>query len=135
MVHNNNIIGAAVSSGLFDLAQSGDQVPVNISQLEAQNAAVVMEYLMNENLTIVNDTAYLDGQSLCFGNVSMAVRDAIVSVVPIEPVCGKCGKLIVNIIYCTCTSVETLYVIECPNLEEVSLLTFMYSTLCCWDHV
>ena len=84
----NFIVGEAVSSGLFDR----DQVPLDISQLEASNAAMVMDYLTSENITIVNGTASLDGRFLCFGNIPTAVRDTINSVVPIEPVCGRCGN-------------------------------------------
>ena len=82
----------AVSSGLFGLTKPGDWVPVNASQLEASDDTVVMEYLMNVTIAVANSTAYLDGQSLCSSNVPTAVRDAINSVVPIEPVCGKCGS-------------------------------------------
>ena len=83
--------GTAVSSGLFNHFQAEDQISVDLSQLEAPNDAVVMNYLTNENIVTVNGTAYLDEQSLCLGNISTAVRDAIDSVIPIEPVCGKCG--------------------------------------------
>lgn len=89
-------VGAVVSSGLFNHSQAGDRVSVDLSQLEAPNDAVVMDYLTSENITIVNNTAYLDGQFLCLGNMSTAVRDAISSVVPIEPVCGECGKLVIH---------------------------------------
>ena len=84
-----------VSSGLFNHSQAGDQIYLDLSELEAPNDAVVVDYLTNANVTITNDsTAYLDGQFLCLGNISTAVRDAINSVVPIEPVCGQCGKLV-----------------------------------------
>ena len=87
--------GMTVSSGLFGLTKHGDHVTVNISQLEAPNDAVVMEYLVNMTITVAaNNTAYLDYQSLCnsSSNMPTAVRDAINGIVPIEPVCGKCGK-------------------------------------------
>ena len=64
---------------------------MDLSQFEAPNDAVVTDYLTDENIVTVNGTAYLDEQSLCSGNISTAVRDAINSVIPIEPVCGKCG--------------------------------------------
>ena len=82
----------AVSSNQFGLTQPGNQVPVKISLLEAPNYALVMEYLTNDKVAIANNTAYVDGQSLCFGNVSSAVRNAIDTVVPIEPACGECGN-------------------------------------------
>ena len=83
-----------VSSGLFGLTKRGDHIPVNVSQLEAPNDAVVMEYLMNMTITVANNIAYLDYQSLCnsSSNIPTAVSDAINSIVSIEPACGKCGK-------------------------------------------
>ena len=92
-----------MSSNLFNLTQPGKQVPVKISQLEAPNDAVVMEYLTNQNVTITNNTAYVDGQSLCFSNVSTAVKNAIDGVTPIEPVCGECGK------FSDCLQVRIMY--------------------------
>ena len=64
---------------------------MDLSQLEAPNDVLVTDYLTNENIVTVNGTAYLDEQSFCLGNISTAVRDAIDSIIPIEPVCGKCG--------------------------------------------
>ena len=70
---------------------------MDLSQFEAPNDAVVTDYLTNENSVIVNGTAYLDEQYLCLGNITEPVRDAIDSVYPIDPICGKCGTVI-NII-------------------------------------
>jgi hypothetical protein len=91
--------GSVVSSGLFNHFQAEDQISVDLSQLEAPNDAVVMDYLTNENIVVVNGTAYLDEQSLCSGNISTAVRDAINSLIPIEPVCGKCGMVIKHLYF------------------------------------
>ena len=84
--------GVIVSSGLFNLTHPRDQIPVDISLLEAPNTAVVMDHLNSENITAENGTAYFDGPALCSGNTSASVRNAINSVVPIEPVCGICGS-------------------------------------------
>ena len=86
--------GTAVSSGLFNHFQAEDHVSMDLSQLEAPNDAVVTDYLTNENIVIVNGTAYLDEQYLCLGNITKPVRDAIDSVIPIDPICGKCGTVI-----------------------------------------
>jgi hypothetical protein len=86
--------GSVVSSGQFNHFQAKDQISVDLSQLKAPNDAVVMDYFTNENIVIVNGTAYFDKQSLCLGNISTAVRDSINSLIPIEPICGKCGMVI-----------------------------------------
>ena len=90
------VVGTVVSLGLFNHNQPGDQVPLDVSRLEAPNDVVVMDYLTNESITIISDTAYLDGQSLCSGNISTTVRDAINNVISIEAVCGECGKLVIE---------------------------------------
>ena len=87
-----------ISSGLFNLTEPADQVPVDTTQLEAPDVAVVMEYLTNENTSVANNTAYVNGPLLCSGNLSTAVKNAIDSVVPIEPVCGECGNFKLKLI-------------------------------------
>ena len=86
-----------VSSGFFNLVQTGKQISLDLSQLEAPNdaAIVVTDYLTDASITVTNDTAYLDGQSLCLSNMSSAVRNAIDSIIPTEPLCGICGKFLV----------------------------------------
>ena len=84
-----------VSSGLFNLAQTGKHISLDLSQLEVPNdATVVTDYLTNGSIMVTNNTAYLDGQSLCSSNMPTAVRNAIDSIIPIEPVCGICGKFL-----------------------------------------
>ena len=82
--------------GLFNIAQAEEQISLNLSQLEALNdAAMVMDYLTNRSNTstmLANDTAYVNGQFLCKSNMSEAVRDAIDGIIPIDPICGLCGK-------------------------------------------
>ena len=86
--------GTVVSSGLFNHFQAEDHFSVVLSKLEAPNDALVTDYLTNENIVIVNGTAYLDEQYLCLGNITDPVRDAIDGVYPIDPICGKCGTVI-----------------------------------------
>lgn len=84
-----------VSSGLFNIAQTEEyNISLSFSQLEAPNdAAMVMGYLTNESIMFANNTAYVDGQFLCSSNMSEAVRDAIDGIIPIDPICGICGKI------------------------------------------
>ena len=82
--------GVAVSSGQFDLTQSGDQVSVNVSQLQAPHNTTGADYLTDMNITVTGGIASIDGSTLCF-NTTMEVRDAVNSELPIEPICGKCG--------------------------------------------
>ena len=82
-----------VSSGRFNIAQAEEQIPLNLSQLEAPNeAAMVMGYLTDESIILANNTAYVDGKFLCSSNMSETVRDAIDGIIPIDPICGLCGK-------------------------------------------
>ena len=80
----------AVFSGHFGLTQTGDQVPINASQLEPPHDSNFMEYLNATNITVINSTAVLDGHTLC-SNVTAGVRDAVASVAPLEQICGNCG--------------------------------------------
>ena len=87
-----------VSSGRFNIAQAEEQIPLNLSQLEAPNdAAMVMGYLTDESIMLANNTAYVDGKLLCSSNMSETVRDAIDGIIPIDPICGLCGKDTVNL--------------------------------------
>lgn len=83
--------GVVVSSGRFGLTQPGDQVSVNISQLQPPHDNVTASYLNDANITVTGDTATIDGYTLCFSVVT-EVRDAINSILPLEPICGQCGK-------------------------------------------
>ena len=80
-----------MSSGQFDLTQPRDRVPLDISQLGAPHDTVVMDFLADANITVENNIASVDGRTLCF-NTSVAVRDAVASILPIGPICGQCGK-------------------------------------------
>ena len=89
-----------VSSGLFNIAQAEEQIPLNLSQFGVPNdAAMVMDYLTNGSNMLANNTAYVDGKFLCSSNMSEAVRDAINSIIPIDPICGLCGKDTVNFVW------------------------------------
>ena len=84
-----------VSLGLFNIAQTEEQISLDLSQLEAPNDVVmVTDYLTNasNNTILTNSTAYVDGHFLCSSNMSEAVRGAINGIIPIDPVCGMCGK-------------------------------------------
>ena len=77
-------------SGQFDLAQPGDQVTINTSQVQSSHSSVLMDYLSATNATVTDGVATLDGPMLCF-NVTTAVRDAVDSVTSVQEVCGQCG--------------------------------------------
>lgn len=83
--------GAVVSSGQFGLTKMGDQVSVNISQLQAPHDAIVANYLNDMNITVTDGIAIIDGCGLCF-SITTDVRDSLSTVLPIETVCGQCGK-------------------------------------------
>ena len=83
--------GVAVSSGQFGLTQPGDQVSVNISQLQPPHDNITANYLNDANITVTGDIATIDGYNLCF-NATTEVRDAVNSILPVEPICGQCGK-------------------------------------------
>lgn len=88
-------IGTIVSLDMFDIGKTGEQIPVNLSQLETQNdaALMVIDYLTNKNnISVTNNAAYLDDQFLCSSNMSSAVREAIDSIIHIDPLCGICGN-------------------------------------------
>ena len=81
-----------VSSGQFGLTKMGDQVSVNISQLQAPHDGIVANYINDiMNITVTDGIAIIDGYSLCF-SITTDVRDSVSTVLPIEPVCGQCGK-------------------------------------------
>ena len=80
-----------VSSGQFGLTQPGDQISVNVSQLQAPHDNVTANYLNDANITVTDNIAAIDGYNLCF-NVAIEVRDAINSILPLEPICGQCGN-------------------------------------------
>ena len=82
--------GLAVSSGQFSLNQPGEQVNVNISQLQAPYDTIVVDYLNAMNVTITDGAASIDGFTFCF-NTTTRVRDALSSILPVEPICGQCG--------------------------------------------
>jgi hypothetical protein len=83
-----------VSSGLFNIAQAEEQIPLDLSQLEApSDVALVIDYFTNASIVVTNSTAYVDGKFLCSSNMSKAVRDNIIDgIIPIDPICGMCGK-------------------------------------------
>ena len=82
-----------MSSGQFGLIQQGEQVSLNVSQLQAPHDNIVMSYLNDSNTTVTDGIAAIDGHALCF-NVTAEVRDAVDTVLPVQPVCGECdGRL------------------------------------------
>lgn len=82
-----------VSSGLFNISQAEEQIPLDLSQLEAPNdVALVIDYFTNGSVMVTNSTTYVDGKFLCSSNISKAVRDVIDGIIPIDPICGMCGK-------------------------------------------
>ena len=83
--------GVAVSSGQFDLTQPGDQVSVNISQLQPPHDNVTANYLNDANITATGDIAIINGYDLCF-SAATEVRDAVNSILSVEPICGQCGE-------------------------------------------
>ena len=83
--------GSAVSSGLFGLTRPGDQVSLDTTQLQTPHDDILMDYITNENISVTDGIVNLDGHTLCF-TVTTAVRDAVSSIVPIQPVCGECGN-------------------------------------------
>ena len=80
-----------VSSGRFGLTQPGDEVPLNVSQLQAPHDNITTSYLTDMNITVIDGIAIIDGHVLCF-NISTEVRDAVSTVLSVEPICGQCGK-------------------------------------------
>lgn len=85
------IIGVVVSSGQFGLTKPGDQVYVNVSLLQAPHNIVVANYLNDVNTTVTAGIAIIDGYHLCF-NIATDIRDSVSTILPVEPVCGQCGK-------------------------------------------
>ena len=80
-----------VSSGQFGLTKMGDLVSVNISQLQAPHDTIVPKYLNDMNITVTDGIAIIDGYDLCF-SITTDIRDSVSTILPIEPVCGQCGK-------------------------------------------
>ena len=82
-----------VSSGQFGLTQSGDQVSLNVSQLQAPHDNISASYFTDMNITVTDGIAIIDGYSLCF-NATTEVRDAVSTVLSVESICGHCSKWI-----------------------------------------
>ena len=80
-----------VSSGQFGLTQQGDQISLNVSQLQAPYDNITTSYLTDMNITVTDGIAIIDGHTLCF-SISIEVRDAVSTVLSVGPICGQCGK-------------------------------------------
>ena len=96
------VTGVAVSSGQFGLTQPGDQISLNVSQLQVLYDNITASYLTDMNITVIDGIAIIDGYSLCYTEI----RDAVSSILPVEPICEQCGRqnqqffIYISLIYC-----------------------------------
>ena len=67
---------------------------INTTQLHAPHDSVLADYISSTNMsaTVSDGIAQLDGSSICF-NATEAVQAAVDTVVPVQPLCGQCGRL------------------------------------------
>lgn len=83
------IVGQSVASGQFNnISSSRSEFTFNISEVQNEQAQDVMEFLMNENITISDDIANISGQVLCSNE---AIRGALVMIASVDIACGECG--------------------------------------------
>ena len=78
------LLGQSVRSGQFD--SSGSELSFNISDIQEQGD--VMAFLMDENITIIDNVANISSQMICFNDT---VRDALAMVASVDIACGECG--------------------------------------------
>jgi hypothetical protein len=50
-----------------------------------------VNYLNEANITVTDGIATIDGYNLCF-SAAAEVRDAVNTILPVEPICGQCGE-------------------------------------------
>ena len=82
-----------MSSNQYNLRRQEDVIPINVSNLQVPHDQVFMEFLASMNSTVVDNIANISGYTLCF-DASTTIKDALANaMIPVDTICGSCGKL------------------------------------------